>query len=69
MPVPVFNHDMKTCKNDERRGEAETFVSFKCLWSMIRNVERVCRMTSQTHGQTGWQVLFSIVGPIVEMVI
>ena len=52
----MFGHNMKTWESDERRGEAETFISFECLQNMIKHVEGVFHMTSQTHGQTRQQV-------------
>ena len=42
----MFDHDMRTGENDERRGEAETFISSECFQSMIKNMERVFYMTS-----------------------
>ena len=44
--VPVFAHDMKTSKSDERRGELKTSISLQSFQSMIKQVERVFYMTS-----------------------
>ena len=51
--VPLFYHGMKTWEGHARWGEAGTFTSFNCFWTMMKQVEWVFHMTSQTPGQTG----------------
>ena len=48
----VIDHDTKTRKGGERQDEVETFIAFECFSSMIKHMERVSHMTSQTDGQT-----------------
>ena len=49
----VFHHGMKTFERVERRSEAKTYISFKCLQTRMKHIERAFHMTSQTHGQIG----------------
>ena len=51
--VIVLHHGMKTRERDERRDEAELFISFECFQTMMKHVERVFHMAFQTHGETG----------------
>ena len=60
---PVSDRDMKTLERNE------TFISFKCFQSTIKHMEQVFHMTYQPHEQTGVQVLFSVVGLIIQMAI
>ena len=49
----MFHHGMRARESDERRGEAETFISFECFETMMKHVELMFHMTSQTRKQTG----------------
>ena len=48
----VFHLDIKTLENNERIGEAKLFISFECFWTIMKHLEQVFHMTSQTHEQT-----------------
>ena len=65
--VQIVDHDMKTWESNEGHGKAET-LSLSNVLEQDQILELVFHMTSQSQGQTGEQVLFSIMGLIIQMV-